>query len=125
MGPPAAQINHLAARQRSVEQSLTHQINALPDMEGDARQQALAQVEKNLFSLFDLSLSQQEMEASVLSENLRKLEQEAFLAGKKEEVAVLRESIATVTSKINFRRENRDAIVQQRLQEIMQSQAQP
>ena len=119
---PVVEMNHLAAKQRSVEQSLTHQVDALQNMQGEARQRALEQVEKNLFSLFDLSLSQQEMEAYALSENLRKLEQEAMLAGKNEEVSMLRESIAGVNNKINFRRENRNAIVQQRLQEIMQAQ---
>ncbi|MCB0835032.1 MAG: hypothetical protein KDE26_00685 [Bacteroidetes bacterium] len=77
------------------------------------------QVEAILFEIFDLNLKKKEEEAEMLNEKLKELESHDVYQDKAAEIRKFQQALDEVQTILNFRRENRENIVEQRLKDVL------
>ncbi|MEO0470397.1 MAG: hypothetical protein AAF206_12300 [Bacteroidota bacterium] len=83
------------------------------------RKSLVAELEKTLYALFDISLRQKEMEVAGLQDELAKMKGNEAFQGKSTRIRELEASLAKVEGSLNFRKQNRDRIVQKRMAELV------
>ena len=82
------------------------------------RRSLLSELEKTLYALFDIGVRQKEMEVAKLQEQLEQMKSNEAFQGKSTRIKDLEASLAKVEGSLNFRKQNRDRIVQKRLGEL-------
>ncbi len=77
------------------------------------------QMQDLLYEIFDVSLQQKQWEARALRNKLDQAEAEPALGAQRDVLDSLRQTLQKVESQLQFREENRDRIVIQRLHELI------
>lgn len=119
--PPAATYRLPVAeqRQQELEQDLSQRIKEFRTLPSAARDQAKIEIETLLFNLFDLNISQQESQAKSLRHQLQKMEADPEYNGQNAEIQRLQSALRQVESGLEYRRKNRQQIVEQRMRELL------
>ena len=77
------------------------------------------EVKNLLYELFDMNLRYREEDARLLGETITELEKDESLSDKSKEIQDYKSRLQKVEASLQFRRENREKIVSQRLEEII------
>ncbi|MFK7925008.1 MAG: hypothetical protein AB8H47_23830 [Bacteroidia bacterium] len=92
------------------------------DLSTPARQEALKQkVRENLYEQFDLSIQQKEAEIANLKNQLRSLQGSEAYEQKSGEIQQLQNSLQRIQGSLDFRKNNREKIVEKRVVELLGS----
>lgn len=115
--PEAAQSP--SARLRQPHEAALQQLTGQYAAAAASEKQSLREEAKSvIYVLFDLKIQQLEQDASALRQQLAELEQQPGSAQRSSELQRLRSTLSEVETALKFRRENRDAIVLKRLNEL-------
>ncbi|RMG71221.1 MAG: hypothetical protein D6722_07290 [Bacteroidetes bacterium] len=112
----------LTAEQVTEKMSLTEaEINQTLDALATAAdsRRLQEQLRAQLYELFDLNLYVLEAEASDLQQRLEALEADRAYEDRSADIQQLKQTLIEVEARLTFRQENRDRIVNQRLQELL------
>lgn len=101
------------------EAELSRLLAQYPTLSSDGQVAARDRMQELLYLIFDLSLQQKQREARALREKLERAEYNPSHRARGDVLDSLRQTLQTVESQLQFREENRDRIVMQRLHELL------
>ena len=119
--PPQAtyRVSVLEQQKQALESDLRERVSGYSSLPEAARSQARIDIESLLYALFDLNMSQLESQSKSLRESLRKMEQDPDYQGQASEIDRLKTSLRQVESNLTYRRQYREQIVGQRLEDLI------
>lgn len=106
-------------QQQALEVDLAQRVSQYPQLPSPAKPEARLQIEGLLYALFDLNMGQRETHARSLRNQLQRMEADPDFSRQNEEINRLQTSLREVEEALEFRRANRDAIVQQKLKQVL------
>jgi len=115
----APQLEKLARLEAEKEAELISYLDRYQTLSTDSQLAAKAQIREVLYEIFDLSMEQKEQEANHLRGQLTRLKDDPSHRHQEAEIQQLEQSLQKIESGLEFRRENRERIVAQRLSEIL------
>ena len=117
---PAYRVSNFNQQVQLKEAELNKALNQFNDAHKSLQPVLKDKVENLLYDLFDLNLQYNEEEARLLGDKILELEKDESLSEKSDEIQDYKSRLRKVETSLQFRRENRDRIVNQRLAELLQ-----
>ncbi|MEM6343555.1 MAG: hypothetical protein AAF927_06725 [Bacteroidota bacterium] len=116
----AASMRTTLTYQLEVKQGELSNLLEAYELSTPARQSALKQkIRDNLYAQFDLSIRQKEAEVANLKNQLRLLQKSEAYEQKSGEIQQLQNSLQRIQGSLDFRKANREKIVEKRVKELL------
>lgn len=112
-------VSVLEQQRRAMESDLQERLAAYDGLPEPAKPQARIDIESLLFAMFDLNMSHLESQSKSLRAQLARMESDPDFNSRTEEIQQLQQSLRRVESNLEYRRNYRVQIVQQRLGELL------
>lgn len=112
-------VSVLEQQRRAMETDLQARLSAYDGLPEPAKPQARIDIESLLFAMFDLNMSHLESQSKSLRAQLARMESDPDFHSRTEDIQQLQQSLRRVESNLEYRRNYRVQIVQQRLNELL------
>ncbi|MEL7341633.1 MAG: hypothetical protein AAGM67_14230 [Bacteroidota bacterium] len=109
----------LAFQLENKQKDLSSLLDAYNFASAASKTELRQQIRKNLYEQFDLSIRQKEAEIANLETQLRQLQKSEAYEQKSGEIQQLQNSLQRIEGSLDFRKANREKIVEKRLTELL------
>ncbi|MEL6652690.1 MAG: hypothetical protein AAFQ87_17960 [Bacteroidota bacterium] len=110
----------LAFQLESKQKDLGSLLDAYSFASQASKSELRQQIRKNLYEQFDLGIRQKEAEIANLETQLRQLKKSEAYEQKSGEIQQLQNSLQRIQVSLDFRKDNREKIVEKRLKELLE-----
>lgn len=110
----------LAFQLESKQKDLSSLLDAYTFASTASKAELRQQIRKNLYEQFDLGIRQKEAEIANLEAQLRQLQKSEAYEQKSGEIQQLQNSLQRIQVSLDFRKDNREKIVEKRLTELLE-----